>query len=678
MIWTAGAILAGVGVAKCRRPDESSSIVLGRAEDAFPKRTTVFAIAGRGRSRLCRSKPASNEVGPSRGQAASPEIQPAKHLHPSSHPDGEKGSAVMGVPFRRLLIALSGLVLLLALSQPTEGATVANPLCPVEVVFFSPGNGEDIVVPDGFKVSVFAKGLNFPTSIAFRRTGRGFEVYVLESGHGLPSQCNDETAVPGGTFAATNPFTPDIKVFDDGGTLLRTLAKPTASGGGLQPHGPAIDIAFEKGFAGGLLFATDSNQAIRTPGAQNNSSRIATVHPDTGQVTPFITGLPTGDHPTEQLAFKDNWVYWSQGSTTNSGVVGRDNGGGANQHDIPCQDIVLSANTFPSGPCVGTNCSGGVHTSGYSAFGTTNPGGTVKAFTGALHPGVCDGAILRAKLTDKDPTNTIEPFSWGYRNPYGLRFAPDDHSLKGGLFVTENGEDERGARPTNNAPDRLQLAAQNPDGSPDYHGWPDRFGFLDSTQAVFNPVGGPGDDLCSSPPNSPFPACIPVVLANDVPVKSVLAHPPQPIKSPLAIEPADVAVVGVDFVPDAFVGGPVKKGAALVAREGDFGFSAGNGIPEAGHDVELVNFSQPGQPLQLKQERFAHNTTFDQAFPDGLRGINRPTNLRFGPDACAYLVDYGAVRDFGQSDPATRFIAPADAPLVQIPGTGVIWKICRE
>ena len=444
----------------------------------------------------------------------------------------------------------------------------------------------------------------------------------------------------------------------------------------MQPHGPAIDIAFEKGLQGGRLFATDSNQAIRTPGAQNNSSRILTVDPDSGLVTPFITGLPTGDHPSEQLAFQSNWIYWSQGSTTNSGVVGRDNGGGANQHDIPCQDIVLSSNTFPSGPCVGTNCTGGVHTSGYSPFGTTNPGGTVAAFTGATAPGICDGAILRAKLNDHDPTSTIEPFSWGYRNPYGIRFAPGDHPLKGGLFVTENGEDERGARPTNNAPDRLALAQQNPDGSPDYHGWPDRFGFLDSTQAVFNPVGGPGDDLCSSPPNSPFPACIPTVLANDVPVKTVLAHPPQPITAPLAIEPADVALVGVDFVPKGFAHGVVQPGAALIAREGDFGFSASNGTPEAGHDIELVNFSAPGQPLRLNLQRFAVNTTGDQAFTDGIRGINRPTNLRFGPDNCAYLVDYGAVRDFGQSDPATKFVTAADAPLVQIPGTGVIWKIC--
>jgi hypothetical protein len=72
------------------------------------------------------------------------------------------------------------------------------------------------------------------------------------------------------------------------------------------------------------------------------------------------------------------------------------------------------------------------------------------------------------------------------------------------------------------------------------------------------------------------------------------------------------------------------------------------------------------------------NNTGDQAFTDqGVRGINRPTDLEFGPDGCAYLVDYGAVRDFGQSDPATRFIgSPTDGPLIQIPGSGVIRKIC--
>ena len=159
-----------------------------------------------------------------------------------------------------------------------------------------------------------------------------------------------------------------------------------------------------------------------------------------------------------------------------------------------------------------------------------------------------------------------------------------------------DGEDERGARPTNNAPERLELARQNPDGSPDYHGWPDRFGFLPSSQAVFNPIGGGSDDLCQSPPNSPFPACIPDVLANDVPIANVLAFPPQTITSPLAIDGADSSFTGIDFAPDAFVTDPVRPGAALYSLEGDFGFSPPNATspaPEVGHEVKLINF-QPG------------------------------------------------------------------------------------
>src|SRR5438309_6980507 len=560
----------------------------------------------------------------------------------------------------RWLVLTVALALLLTPLHLVTAATVVNPLCSGEDVTFNPGDGEDIVVPPGFKVSVFVTGLNAPTAVAFRGSAKKFEVFVLESGHGLPSICNDEVAFQTAHASAPNPFTPDILVFDQSGRKIAgPLGKPTdattvtGGTGVFQPHGPAIDSAFERGFQVGRLFAPDSNQSLRTSG-NNNSSRIVTVNPETGRVTPFITGLPTGDHPAEQITFKDDHIYWSQGSTTNSGVVGRDNGGGANQQDIPCQDIKLSDNVFDSG--------GGVKTSGYSPFGVQRKGATVRAFDSATGPGICDGAILRARLDAKNPKDTIEPFSWGYRNPYGIRFAPDDHALKGGLFVTENGEDERGARPTNNSPDRLHLAQQNPDGSPDYHGWPDRFGFLDSTQAVFNPVGGPGDDN---------PAAV-----VGKPVQPVLAFPPQPITAPLALEPADVAIVGLDFVPDSFVHSPVKRGAALAGREGDFGFSKSNGIPEEGHDVQLINFSAPGDPLQLQLQRFAFNKTFEQAFVSQIKGINRPVDLKFGPDHCAYLVDYGAVRDFGQSDPDSGFKVAGDGPLVQLPGTGVIWKIC--
>src|SRR5258707_730519 len=114
-------------------------------------------------------------------------------------------------------------ILASTLPAAAEAATVANPLCPRESVSFNPGNGEDIVVPQGFRVSVFASGLNFPTGIAFLLKGesREFEVYVLESGHGLPSRRNEQDSFGSGMFDPTNPFTPDILVFNQAGTKIR-------------------------------------------------------------------------------------------------------------------------------------------------------------------------------------------------------------------------------------------------------------------------------------------------------------------------------------------------------------------------------------------------------------------------------------------------------------------------
>lgn len=580
----------------------------------------------------------------------------------------------MQIKRQNTLTAALAFAPLLALPTVAAAATVANPLCPTNTANFNPDNGKDIVVPEGFTVSVFASGLNMPTGIAFLGNSKKFQVYVLESGHGLPSVCNEQGSFGSGDFDPKNPFTPDILVFDQSGNKVGTpLGKPNAAGTGFQSAGPAVDIAFENGLNGGRLFATDSNQATHAAG-QNNSSRIVTVNPMTGKVTPFITGLPTGDHPTEQLAFKGGWIYWSQGSTTNSGVVGRDNGGGTNQQDIPCENITLSQNVFDSG--------GGVKTSGYSPFNVARPGATVGAFESALHDGVCDGAILRAKLNAAHPDDTIEPFSWGYRNGYAIRFAPDDHPLAGGLLVGEDGPDERGARPSNGAPDGLHLAKQNANGTPDYHGWPDRFDFLPSSQAVFNPIGGTSDDLCvpaNNPPSNCTPASLALILTEDVPIRDVLAFPPQEITSPLAIEAADSSFTGIDFAPKSFVEGPVERGAALYTLEGDFGFSPPNATapaPEVGHEVKLINFDQKSdKPLALQIRGFARNKTGDQAFISNISGFNRPTNLRFGPDGCAYVVDYGAVRDNG---PDTHFVGAGNGPLVQIPGTGVIYQICPE
>src|SRR5438105_7837937 len=79
-------------------------------------------------------------------------------------------------------------------AHPAATQVVANPIsgCSGNTALFNPAQGQDIVVPVEFTVSVFAKGLNFPTGIAFLSQGNGFEVYVLESGHGRSEEHTSE------------------------------------------------------------------------------------------------------------------------------------------------------------------------------------------------------------------------------------------------------------------------------------------------------------------------------------------------------------------------------------------------------------------------------------------------------------------------------------------------------
>ena len=75
--------------------------------------------------------------------------------------------------------------------------------------------------------------------------------------------------------------------------------------------------------------------------------------------------------------------------------------------------------------------------------------------------------------------------------------------------------------------------------------------------------------------------------------------------------------------------------------------------------VKLINFSKVGEPLVLKIMNFAHNDSGDQAFIQGnakdQQAFNRPLNVGFGADGCAWVPDYGAVRDLGAD---THFEGP--------------------
>src|SRR6185295_9136247 len=109
---------------------------------------------------------------------------------------------------------LSSIAVAVALASVAAVPAVAwaqgvNQNCPEESVYYNPGNGEDIIVPKGFKVEVFASGLNFPTDVAFVGGKDDFKVYVLESGTGLPGRCNNRNGIPAENGHPPKPYPGD-------------------------------------------------------------------------------------------------------------------------------------------------------------------------------------------------------------------------------------------------------------------------------------------------------------------------------------------------------------------------------------------------------------------------------------------------------------------------------------
>lgn len=147
----------------------------------------------------------------------------------------------------------------------------------------------------------------------------------------------------------------------------------------------------------------------------------------------------------------------------------------------------------------------------------------------------------------------------------------------------------------------------------------------------------PGRAAIERDPTNPPGTCTPTSLeqigSEDAPIRNVLASPPRPITNPLAIEEAESSFTGVEFVSDEFVREPVRSSAALYSLGGDFGFFRANATDpahEAGHEIKLINVSGLNEPLAVQISRFAHNTTFEQAFVNGISGFNWLTQIRMG------------------------------------------------
>jgi glucose/arabinose dehydrogenase len=350
---------------------------------------------------------------------------------------------------------------------------------------------------------------------------------------------------------------------------------------------------------------------------------------DDGAIRPIVADLPSkGDHHTNgPVVGPDGWLWFGQGTATNSGVVGEDNAkfGWLERfpdfHDVPGQDIELAGKTFATdGVAPGGGPPGGGpadaaaarrRTGGFAPFGAS-----AERVAGSVP---CSGSIMRVRPDGSG----LELVAWGFRNPFGLAFAPD-----GRLYATDNGYDERGSRPVWGAADHLFEVRPGV-----WYGWPDWSGDRPLTEEEFQP---PGADR----------------------IEFLLAEHPNKPPAPVAIFGVHSSANGLDFSRSAAFG---HEGDAFVALFGDETPATGKLLAPVGFKVVRVDV----------ESGLVHDFAVNRGATSGpaswLRtgGLERPVAVRFDPSGTAlYVVDFGAVP---HDDDGAR---PQRA-------TGVVWRITR-
>lgn len=440
----------------------------------------------------------------------------------------------------------------------------------------APGAGERVTAGDlrplgGYEAEVVIDDLNFATVVEV--TGDG-TVYIGEAGFSY-----------GGVRAPARV----LRLLEDGNTEV------VAEGF----EGPLAGLAVAEN---GTIFVSHRGTVTR-------------VDPATGEKTDIISGLPsTGDHYNENLAIgPDGMLYLTQGTATNSGVVGLDNylmgwlPKNSDFHDVPCRDLTLTGKNYVTGNPLTEDPQDTVETGAFLPFGTpSQQDQVVKGET------KCSGSVLRANLDGSG----LEVFGDGLRNPYGLTI-----DQAGRVIVTENGPDDRGSRPVY-GPDNLYEVVEG-----GWYGWPDYYGGVPVTNEERAPETGETQ-------------------------QRVLANPPELSSRPLALFDAHSSSNGLDVASN---GAFAPVGALFVAQLGDMSpVTSGGTEQHAGHQVVMVDSEGNVTPFLVAREEHGSG---HPAF--------RPTDASFAPAGdTLYVTHFGVLE-------------AVPGGMMPVPETGALIRISR-
>jgi glucose/arabinose dehydrogenase len=465
---------------------------------------------------------------------------------------------------------------------PDPGITVASPENTPAIPAPDPAAAW---VPRGFRAEIAVRDLTYPTSVEFDDAGN---LFIAESGY-----VYGDAAAPARIFRISP------------GGNVEIVAE--------NLNGPVTDL---------LWF----NDALYI----SHRGKISLLQ-SAGEVRDLVTDLPSlGDHHNNQMAVgPDGWIYFGQGTATNSGVVGVDNfvfgwlQHRPKVHDIPARDIEIRGREYITlNPLVLAQQEEPplVRTGPFAPFGEGAGGTRREGSTRA------NGTILRMRPDGSQ----LQVHAWGLRNPFGIAWSPD-----GRLFAADNAYDDRGSRPVANAPDvlwRIEPGA--------WYGWPDFVAGRPITDPRFRPEG----------------KSAPQFLMAD--------HPP--VEQPAMIFGKHAAVTKMAFGPPR--GHPSFGGFLYMAQFGDMTPVTGRQVDEMwGRRVVRIDL-QTGEASPFFQTR-----------PESLgptllehvetAGPKRPVDVVFAPGGDAmYVVDMGAF-----------MVLPTATPMVRpFPATGVVWRIVPD
>ena len=258
-------------------------------------------------------------------------------------------------------------------------------------------NPNDISVPPGYQVEVFAQGIDTPIGMAFTENG---DMLIAEDG-----------------ILSGNP---KVILFRRGSFTI------IAEGFNV----PITGINYRNGY----IYVSHRG--------------VITIVSMDGAKQDIISGLPSfGDYSNNRVEFgEDGKMYFGQGTATNSGVVGLDNEWVLKYSffcDQPGSYIMLNGQNFETVNMLipaGEN----VYTGAFSPYGVPNLQryeiikGTIRA----------SGSVLKSNPDGSE----LELVAWGFRNPFIVK---QDRFNR--LFVVNQGYEIRGSRPIANASDVLTI-----------------------------------------------------------------------------------------------------------------------------------------------------------------------------------------------------------------------------